>query len=278
MSSPRHGTRRTAGLQTTRLWNKISRKPHVGTTLFSKQREIFAEPRVALAWSLRPEKTVIRAGLGYTTSCKRFGIPRRSERSYDPTYSDALAGVEVADRSGISRDFKLILVAGGVQPDENADADFLFAPSSAGVSPNTSLTVGYVGSHGYHEIIGVDGMSLFRWFVLHLRARARIPRIFLCPWRVRRFRRAVSIFVPEHRRLIPLSRIRGRGLRGEVSYNALQVDLNKRFSRELALRGVYTWSKVLDEAIRSTRRRRECRAWFRILITRALTGDRARLM
>src|SRR5260370_8778431 len=24
------------------------------------------------------------------------------------------------------------------------------------LSPNTALTVGYVGSHGYHEIVGVD--------------------------------------------------------------------------------------------------------------------------
>jgi hypothetical protein len=34
---------------------------------------------------------------------------------------------------------------------------------------------------------------------------------------------------------------------GTASYNSLQVDLNHRFSRDLALRGVYTWSKALDD-------------------------------
>jgi hypothetical protein len=34
---------------------------------------------------------------------------------------------------------------------------------------------------------------------------------------------------------------------GLASYNALQVDLNHRFSHGLLLRGVYTWSKVLDD-------------------------------
>ena len=34
---------------------------------------------------------------------------------------------------------------------------------------------------------------------------------------------------------------------GDSSYNALQVDLNHRFSRGFSLRGVYTWSKTLDD-------------------------------
>ena len=33
---------------------------------------------------------------------------------------------------------------------------------------------------------------------------------------------------------------------GNSNYNSLQVDLNHRFSHDLALRGVYTWSKALD--------------------------------
>ncbi len=34
---------------------------------------------------------------------------------------------------------------------------------------------------------------------------------------------------------------------GDSSYNALQVDLNHRFSHGLSFRGVYTWSKALDD-------------------------------
>jgi hypothetical protein len=36
--------------------------------------------------------------------------------------------------------------------------------------------------------------------------------------------------------------------RGDSSYNALQVDLTRRISRGLSMRGVYTWSKTLDDA------------------------------
>jgi hypothetical protein len=35
--------------------------------------------------------------------------------------------------------------------------------------------------------------------------------------------------------------------RGDSSYNSLQADLNHRFSHDLSLRGVYTWSKALDD-------------------------------
>ena len=34
---------------------------------------------------------------------------------------------------------------------------------------------------------------------------------------------------------------------GDSSYNALQVDVNHRFSHGLSIRGVYTWSKSLDD-------------------------------
>jgi hypothetical protein len=34
---------------------------------------------------------------------------------------------------------------------------------------------------------------------------------------------------------------------GISNYNALQIDVNRRFRRGLALRGVYTWSKALDD-------------------------------
>ena len=34
---------------------------------------------------------------------------------------------------------------------------------------------------------------------------------------------------------------------GDSTYNALQVDANRRFSHGLMVRGMYTFSKVLDD-------------------------------
>ena len=51
-----------------------------------------------------------------------------------------------------------LLLPGGVQPDlYTPTAHLVLAHDSNGsFRPNTSLSVGYVGNHGYHEIIGAD--------------------------------------------------------------------------------------------------------------------------
>ncbi len=67
-------------------------------------------------------------------------------------------------------------------------------------------------------------------------------------WPVRPFLLAPSTFLLEGRKPIPPWLTRGLGFpSATVSYNALQVDLNHRFSDGFSLRGVYTWSKALDD-------------------------------
>jgi hypothetical protein len=57
-----------------------------------------------------------------------------------------------------------------------------------------------------------------------------------------RRKRAATTSLLERRRRIPRSGIRGLGFRWGTA-----LDLNHRFSHDLALRGVYTWSKALDD-------------------------------
>ena len=50
-----------------------------------------------------------------------------------------------------------LLLPGGVQPDMYTPTLIEYSLRvERELSPNTSLSVGYVGNHGYHEIIGVD--------------------------------------------------------------------------------------------------------------------------
>src|SRR5260221_14720044 len=50
-----------------------------------------------------------------------------------------------------------LLVPGGVQPDMYTPTVITYSfRIERELSPNTSLSIGYVGSHGYHELIGVD--------------------------------------------------------------------------------------------------------------------------
>ena len=116
------------------------------------------------------------------------------------------------------------------------------------VSPNTSLTVGYVGSHGYHEIIGADANEPFPTICPASPCPAVYPSNF--PTSV------AGSPVPAGSYYIPFRTPKANATiantctwfsRGDSNYNALQVDVNHRFSHGLSLRGIYTWSKALDD-------------------------------
>jgi len=44
---------------------------------------------------------------------------------------------------------------------EDADANFVFVAGGKRAFLQTSLTIGYIGSHGYHELIGIDANEPF---------------------------------------------------------------------------------------------------------------------
>jgi hypothetical protein len=102
------------------------------------------------------------------------------------------------------------------------------------IDPNTVLAIGYVGSHGYHEIVSVDANQPF----------PTICPSAPCPAALT----AGTIYYPTGAPLAnpKLAYTTSWFSEGNSNYNALQVDLNHRFSHGLQLRGVYTWSKSLD--------------------------------
>jgi hypothetical protein len=141
------------------------------------------------------------------------------------------------------------LVAGGVQPDMRTPTLVSWSLRvQQELTANTVLTTGYVGSHGYHEMIGID-------------ANEPIPTVCPaspCPANYPvNFPGALSgAPVPAGSFYIPTGTPKATPSltntwtwfsRGDSNYNALQVDLNHRFSHGLSLRGVYTWSKTLDD-------------------------------
>ena len=158
------------------------------------------------------------------------------------------------------------LVPGGVQPDMQTPTLISWSLRvERELSPNTALTVGYVGSHGYHELIGID-------------ANESIPVI--CPaspcpavyptWDPSKPTTATNspnigfpigsplagAAVPAGTYYIPAGAPKANPAiantwtwfsEGVSSYHALQVDVRRRFSHGLTLRGVYTFSKTLDD-------------------------------
>jgi hypothetical protein len=97
------------------------------------------------------------------------------------------------------------------------------------------LAVGYLGSHGYHELLSAD-------------ANEPVPTICPaapCPASLA----AGTIYYPAGAPLANPSVANTTTWFSEriSSYNALQVDVNRRFNQGFQLRAVYTWSKSLDD-------------------------------
>jgi hypothetical protein len=154
------------------------------------------------------------------------------------------------------------LVPGGVQPDMKTPTLISYSLRiQQQLSPNTSLTVGYVGTHGYHELIGIDANEPFPVICPASPCPATYPVATPAgpggnPPATSGFPPGLagkpvpvgSYFVPTTTRANPaLANTWSWFSEGVSSYNALQVDVNRRFSAGLTLRGVYTFSKVLDD-------------------------------
>jgi hypothetical protein len=115
------------------------------------------------------------------------------------------------------------------------------------ITRDTSLTVGYVGSHGYHELIGIDANEPFPVICPASPCPATYPANFPPPLAGSPVP-AGTYYVPTNIRANPsLANTWTWFSLGTSNYNSLQVDVNRRFAHGLSLRGVYTWSKALDD-------------------------------
>jgi hypothetical protein len=241
----------------------INNTPHVGDSLFQNNNAKFLpQPRIGVAWSPFSPKTVIRAGFGmYNDLQDALGYRADQNFPFNPTYSVATTVSKLPIAPG-SVPAGAKLVPGGVDP--NMKTPTLISYSlriQRELSPNTSLTVGYVGSHGYHEMIGIDANEPFPVICPASPCPATYPVATppgpngnppatpgFPPGLAGQPVPAGSYFVSTTTKANPtLNNTWTWFSRGDSSYNALQVDVNRRFSAGLTLRGVYTFSKVLDD-------------------------------
>jgi carboxypeptidase family protein len=247
----------------------ISSEPHIGDSFLTVNNATFLpQPRIAMAWSPMGPKTVLRAGFGmYNDLQDALGYRADQNAPFNPTYSLAsypVAKLPIDPAAAVPAGAKL--VPGGVQP--NMQTPTLVSWSlrvERELSPNTVLTVGYVGSHGYHELIGID---------------ANEPVPVICPaspcpavyptWDPSQPISATNsptigfpigsplagAPVPAGTYYIPAGTPKANPTlantwtwfsEGTSSYNALQLDVTRRFSHGLSFRGVYTFSKALDD-------------------------------
>ncbi len=228
----------------------ISTQPHVGDSLFTVNNAKFLpQPRIGVAWSPFSAKTVIRAGFGmYNDLQDALGYRADQNAPFNPTFTTPLSVSQLPINPAGPFPATAKLIPGGVQPDLQTPRLISYSLRiQQQLSPNTSLTVGYVGSHGYHELIGIDANEPFPVICPASPCPATYPATF--PAGIANAPvPGGAYFVPTTTRANPaIANTWTWFSEGDSSYNALQVDLNRRFSGGLTLRGVYTYSKVLDD-------------------------------
>jgi hypothetical protein len=247
----------------------ISTNPRIAHSLFTTNNAKFlAQPRIGLAWSPFGARTVLRAGFGmYRDLQDALGYRADQNAPFNPTYSIASLPVSQLPINPFAPPpAKAKLVPGGVQPDMKTPTLISWSVRfERELSPNSTVFVGYVGSHGYHELIGMDANEPF----------PTICPASLCPGVYPTFDPSKPVSstnsaavgfplgspyagapVPGGTYHIRTGTPKANPALGNTwtwfsvgtsSYNALQLDVRRRLSHGLTMRGVYTWSKSLDD-------------------------------
>ena len=230
----------------------ISTQPHIGSSLFIVNNAKFLpQPRISAAWSPFNPKTVFRAGFGiYNDLQDALGYRADQNAPFNPAYSIAALPVSqlpIDPSATVPANAKL--VPGGVQPDMKTPTLISWSLRfEREISPNTALTIGYVGSHGYHELIGGDANEPTPTICPASPCPAVYPANFPAP--------LAGSPIPAGTYYIPAGTPKANPSlantwtwfsRGDSSYQALQAEIRRRFSHGLTFRSVYTFSKTLDD-------------------------------
>jgi len=245
----------------------ISSQPQIGSSIFAVNNAKFLpQPRLGLAWSPFSRKTVIRAGFGmYNDLQDALGYRTDQNAPFNPTYSIAslpVSHLPIDPSAAVPAGAKL--VPGGVQPDMKTPTLISWSLRiEQELTPNTVLILGYVGSHGYHELIGIDANEPFPTICPASPCPAAYPTVNATSNPPVTLATGFPVGsplagapVPAGSIYIPAGTPRANPAlantwtwfsEGVSSYNALQVDVNHRMSHGVSIRGVYTWSKALDD-------------------------------
>ncbi len=213
----------------------ISTTPTTGSAGLTDNRAKFLpEPRVGLAWNVAGKnQTSVRAGFGMHHSLLDnldYRFDQAAPFNTTLSYAGTTVANPTASMSGAGQ-----ITPSNVQPDIATPTVLAYdLRVEQQLGAGSSLTLAYVGSHSYHQVLSEDQNE--PPFVICSAAVA-------CP--------ATSpvgtIYYPTAAKANPLvanttSWISG----GSGNYNALEVDYQRRLRHGLQARANYTFSKNLD--------------------------------
>ncbi len=217
----------------------INTNPTIGGSALTKNRATFMpEPRIGVAYDVFGNgKTALRASFGVhrallDTLDYRLDqtAPFNTTLSFSNTTVDKLAGLASGTATGSGQ-----VSPSNVQPDIATPTVLAWTfKIEQQIAPATSLTIGYVGSHGYHQILSEDQNT---------------PPTVTCPASPCPAALAPgTIFYASQTKANPnVANTTSWVSQGVSNYNGLEVDVRRQLSHGLQLRGVYTFASNLDD-------------------------------
>ena len=217
----------------------INTNPTIGGSALAKNRAAFMpEPRIGVAYDVFGNgKTALRASFGVhrallDTLDYRLDqtAPFNTTFSFSNTTVDQLASLASGTTAGSGQ-----ISPSNVQPDIATPTVLAWTVKiEQQIAPATSLTIGYVGSHGYHQILSEDQNT---------------PPTVTCPASPCPAALAPgTIFYASQTKANPnVANTTSWVSQGISNYNGLEVDVRRQLSHGLQLRGVYTFASNLDD-------------------------------
>jgi hypothetical protein len=193
-------------------------------------------PRIGIAWApFASKKTVIRAGAGlYYALLDNLSYRLDQNGPYNTVFAVKNIAFSNIAPGAVYTGAKVI--PSGVEPDlRTPTVESWTLKIEQQLSPNTALGVSYIGSHGYHELLSVD---------------ANLPTATICPASPCPAGYPFgAIYYPAG---APLANDAVWNTthwfsEGISWYHGLELDVSRRLSHGLQFRGVYTFSKTLDD-------------------------------
>ncbi len=217
----------------------LETQPRIGSSAFTDNRAKFLpEPRIGIAWTPSQKGgTVVHAGFGIYRALLD-SLDYRLDQNAPFNTTQSIKNIAVSKLNfvpGQPAPAGSLISPSGIQPDAYTPTLLSWSLNiEQQIAPGTSLTLGYIGSHGYHQILSED-------------VNEPIPTICPaspCPSNLA----AGTVYYPKGAPFAnpDLANSTTWISEGVSSYNGLIVDVNRRFINGLQFRGVYTFSKNLD--------------------------------